>query len=1642
MQTIDFNGKTIGDAFNSATTSASQFVKPRVVIDFVDGRHLSNVSITTNSEHSSNSVGSLGYYFDKYQVVNGVEYETYPWAVAGALDCRGRSITANGKFYTLPSDLSTDLKYGWMSASKSNTYCAFTTNPYVDLSFDPTTINKIKVVTSRELGRVRNFKLDVYRTGNVSVLSNTYSFTTNIDTMYDINVDNAVFENIINLDNAYTDIARIVVTVLSTHNPNDYARIMSVFPMYQVDISDYIINVGESRTRDLHETSLPIAGSSQTSCGITIDNTDKKFNILNSNSDYGKFLKKDLKVYLSYGWKSFDSNNLTVNSYLTSNLTSSDTSIYLSNNTEFPDGDSANANTVSKYYVITLDKDTPSEEKILIKRKASDQILTVSERGFNNKTTFTRRNLITNPSFQINATGWTSAQSSSVRYALLGFIGNSSLLTTMSNTTDSNIGSTTVTVATGPITMSIYAYIPALSSLAGRTVTITAEGGTASLTGVVSSPGTLVGGSWVRCSMKANVTVAGTTSFTARLSGNLTTAVGQVVNLDAALVENSPSLDDYFDGDTNSDSSWVEVAHASQSIYSTKSINHSSNSIVTFDPFEYVDIGTFFIEDISSSTSDMTIEINLNDRFKFLNDKVLDKGFFKENTTVGDAITELLYLGNFPSHKIFKYDRFQDSAVLNDAILHLKFNDENKNINSNTFVAKGLRYRVYQPPSGFEYTIKDLQLDVNEKELSDLDKALGLSASVNPSFVGFKSNVSLISYLLDADDVNLNNKYYQGVFDGYFIPINTLTNEEIGIELDEGGARLYIDDELIIDAWNEVTSLNYYSGLISATSGVPYKIRLEFYHTGNTNTFDLNLTKTSNRDIIESNELFTNIILDHIGTKNLEYNKRNHVIPTEYVVFDQASSISWDTKDKSIKLLPVANSTSIDSFARLPYDVSWNVSNTSTNPNRSWTIEHVVSFANVGGEYISSWSNASSTTGIEFFHSNSTSHGVKLKTLNSSNNAVDTTTITSTTALPEPTGWNHFITTYNNYSKVLTYYVDGIEHGNATLSANIYPEFGSNDLTFGGRGSSFASPTNLLTNPDFDIDTSSWTATGGATISINTSTPYAGPGSLTITSSATNYNGVITDFITISPNTSYYLSAMCRNLSGNTRTVYIGVQWFNSSNTLISEINSAAQGTLSTAAGWVQRFVTGTSPATAVKAKVFLLSGTTGLSAGWTTGFDNVLFEQSSTLRPFDPYTYGGVVKPTNTQSSNGVTMNIDEFIIYPRALPSSEVLKRYRETQIAEVKKFPFLYGINNSIYQAIQDISFAELGRVFIDEKSIVKYDNYNAFFESSIDQHANIQKSISDTDFISDASITKNLQVNSVVIKISGIASNTKQTQPIWRAPDNTTLGVITLTSALSNSSNVTSIPCSGFEVVPFPTSGYIIIDNEIIKYNNKDKLNFLSIERGVLGTTASTHNANSLIREVRYFNFEYDKSPSLNVKNPFITGIIFEDPDEINILHWDASPFKGNLIISASQNIESDNIVFAEGVNPITEKVAFTSVAGIPIEVSENKSQVLEQKAVNSENRRKYGLKEVVIDSPYIVDAGQAQLLADFIINKLSEPIPIIEINTMLIPTIQVGDRIRITSLDQFDIINSDYWVISISTSVGSNYSQSMTLRKVV
>jgi hypothetical protein len=404
----------------------------------------------------------------------------------------------------------------------------------------------------------------------------------------------------------------------------------------------------------------------------------------------------------------------------------------------------------------------------------------------------------------------------------------------------------------------------------------------------------------------------------------------------------------------------------------------------------------------------------------------------------------------------------------------------------------------------------------------------------------------------------------------------------------------------------------------------------------------------------------------------------------------------------------------------------------------------------------------------------------------------------------------------------------------------------------------------------------------------------------------------------------------------------------------------------------------------------------------------------------------------------------LDEFALYNRCLSEEDVENRYSESSIQPLTKFPFLYGNDETIRGIIDSITFADLGRAYIDEEDFARYEHFCRLFEPSIDQHANVQYTINDESHIVEADYVIALQCNRVTIQISGLASGAAGDQSLWRADDPTTLSTVTLLANMTPTSNVAIVNTT--DDPPFPTSGYLKIGSEIVKYVSKTGNSFNGLERGQFQTTPASHLINdgngSKVRECRYYNLLYDKGPAFNIKSPFITGILFEDPDEIEIVRFIPGAYGAEFIIATANSVPSGKIIFAEGVDPLTEKVAYTAIAGIPVVVTEQNSQITEQSSSMEESIRKYGLKDVVIESPFINDPVHAQKIADFIISRTQDSVPILNVNAIGIPQMQLGDRIRISEMNAFDIINADYWVIGQSFSVSNAVQHVLTLRKVV
>jgi hypothetical protein len=165
--------------------------------------------------------------------------------------------------------------------------------------------------------------------------------------------------------------------------------------------------------------------------------------------------------------------------------------------------------------------------------------------------------------------------------------------------------------------------------------------------------------------------------------------------------------------------------------------------------------------------------------------------------------------------------------------------------------------------------------------------------------------------------------------------------------------------------------------------------------------------------------------------------------------------------------------------------------------------------------------------------------------------------------------------------------------------------------------------TNLIPNPNIETGTGGWSAA----VTRSTAYSYVGSASMIVTNTASDYYGsFITPQVNVTAGLTYTFSAYGRVITGNTRGIFIVIQWLNSGGGTISQNFSPTNG-ISVADGWIRRTATGVAPAGAVKVNLGLASGTTGLVSGWQTAWDAILFETSSTALPYfdgtyaDPYT-------------------------------------------------------------------------------------------------------------------------------------------------------------------------------------------------------------------------------------------------------------------------------------------------------------------------------------------------------------------------------------------------------------------------------------
>ena len=422
--------------------------------------------------------------------------------------------------------------------------------------------------------------------------------------------------------------------------------------------------------------------------------------------------------------------------------------------------------------------------------------------------------------------------------------------------------------------------------------------------------------------------------------------------------------------------------------------------------------------------------------------------------------------------------------------------------------------------------------------------------------------------------------------------------------------------------------------------------------------------------------------------------------------------------------------------------------------------------------------------------------------------------------------------------------------------------------------------------------------------------------------------------------------------------------------------------------------------------------------------------------------------KSTDDSSGSSVDYyfdgNFDECALYNKALTADEVLENYYVINMKELPIYDHLFGDESDIFNLMQDISTADLGMFWFDEYNKFNYHHYNRFYETFIDQHANIQKSISDELFIVSGSTPMDLQANKVTIIISNPMLEAVGRQAIWRAPSPTTMTVAGLTGNMDATQTSASVTTTDGEY-PWYDSGYFKIDNEIMQYNSKTSNSLDGLTRGMFGTVAATHTAivsgvTTKVRETKYFSLKYSQAPALDVRYPLIAIIDFESPTLGYIDVWEPTPFGGELVISATNDVEIGDLVYVEGKNEILGLDYFASIAGVPINVKASSEQVVEQSESNHPSIKKYGLKSIEIANKFITSATWADTLAKFIRDKFQDVIMVLSVDIAGVPQLQLGDRIKVDAFDNLSIANKEYWVIEINNSFDGHLKQQLQLRE--
>jgi hypothetical protein len=391
----------------------------------------------------------------------------------------------------------------------------------------------------------------------------------------------------------------------------------------------------------------------------------------------------------------------------------------------------------------------------------------------------------------------------------------------------------------------------------------------------------------------------------------------------------------------------------------------------------------------------------------------------------------------------------------------------------------------------------------------------------------------------------------------------------------------------------------------------------------------------------------------------------------------------------------------------------------------------------------------------------------------------------------------------------------------------------------------------------------------------------------------------------------------------------------------------------------------------------------------------------------------------------------VSNFSFYDYALPNQNIYNHFVSSSVALVSTYRYLYAADETYWDAMLSIATADLGMFYIDEYGIFRYEFRNFIHEDIFQKHQSSQYTFSDDVNIIEGNYVTEVQTNKISVAVKKVSVESTSTSGLWSAADGESLITGTLSSSVSPES--TGVTLTSTTDPYWFNSGYIKIDDEIIRYNDISGNVLGKLERGYFGTTPSWHAAGSLVREVKYFNIVYSSKPAAAVKYPKLTNN-FADVDRFS-----ATAGSAEIIVSVSDSAPKNATYVLSGTNALTGIKDGFSLAGVAVNNSESEELVTDMASEITSNLRRYGVKELKIDNPFIQNKDYAKLIADYVLGYYKEPVRILDVQTLAVPNLQLGDLITISKFEDLGIVDEKYWVVSISMSYDGGITQNLSLR---